>query len=163
FKHQSVVVTGDSYVDCEIYGDVARLAPEAPVPVVKVHSKRFVPGGAANVAKNISLLGGQAVLYGDFGEETANLEINRWLCYDDPHASSPAFSVGSRLPERYRVFASNQQLVQILKKPSKTQPGGSLQPLGQLVATNPAPIQALVVYDQGYGFVTDELLQSVAA
>jgi D-sedoheptulose 7-phosphate isomerase len=163
FKHQSVVVTGDSYVDCEIYGDVARLAPEAPVPVVKVHSKRFIPGGAANVAKNISLLGGQAVLYGDFGEETANLEINRWLCSDDRQTSSPAFSVGSRLPERYRIFASNQQLLQILKKPSKTQSGGSLQPLAELVATNPAPIQALVVYDQGYGFVTDELLQSVAA
>src|SRR5215831_10872826 len=134
FKHQSVVVTGDSYVDCEIYGDVTRLAPEAPVPVVKVNSKRFVPGGAANVAKNISLLGGQAVLYGDFGGDKANLEVNRWLCSDDHQSTSTAFSAGSRLPERYRIFASNQQLVQILKKPSKTQSGGSLRPLAEFVA-----------------------------
>src|SRR5262245_2100871 len=163
FKHQSVLVTGDSYVDCEIYGDVTRLAPEAPIPVVKVNSKRSIPGGAANVAKNISLLGGQAVLYGDFGGDQGSLEVNRWLCSDERQTSSHALSATSRLPERYRIFASSQQLVQILKKPSKTQSGEVLQPLAEFVATRPAPIQALVIYDQGYGFVTEKLLQSVAA
>jgi D-sedoheptulose 7-phosphate isomerase len=162
FKHQSILVTGDSYVDCEIYGDVARLAPEAPVPVVKVNSKRFIPGGAANVARNVSLLGGHAALYGDFGSEKANLEINRWLCSDGRQSSSPALSTNSRLPERYRIFASNQQLVQIVKKPSKPHPGETSQPLAEFVAACPAPIQALVIYDQGYGFVTENLLKSVA-
>ena len=64
FRNQAILITGDTYIDHEIYGSVLRLAPEAPVPVVKVQSKRFVPGGAANIAKNISLLGGTAFLYG---------------------------------------------------------------------------------------------------
>lgn len=163
FKHQSILVTGDTYIDCEIYGGVSRLAPEAPVPVVKVNSQRFIPGGAANVAKNIVLLGGQAVLYGDFGGDKTNLEINQWLSSNDRQTSSPALSMSSRLPERYRIFASNQQLLQILKKPSKQSSGKALQPLAEFAASSLAPIQALVIYDQGYGFVTEELLQSVAA
>ncbi len=69
FRHQTILVAGDTYVDREIYGDVLRLAPEAPVPVVKVKSKRFVPGGAANVAKNIALLGGKAILCGSFEKD----------------------------------------------------------------------------------------------
>jgi len=163
FKHQSIVVAGDSYIDCEIYGSVARLAPEAPVPVVKVNSKRFIPGGAANVAKNISLLGGHAGLYGDFGGDKANLEINRWLHSNDRQTSSAALSSCSRLPERYRIFASNQQLVQILRSPANPHSEEISQPLAEFVATSQAPIQALVIYDQGYGFVTEKLLQSVAA
>ena len=140
FKHQSILVMGDTYIDCEIYGSVSRLAPEAPVPVVKVNSKRFIPGGAANVAKNISLLGGHAVLYGDFGDDQANLEINQWLRSNDSQTSSPAFSISSRLPERYRIFASNQQLVQILKKPSKLLSRGAFRPLNEFVAASPVPI-----------------------
>src|SRR5262252_10809186 len=147
FKQQSILITGDAYIDCEIYGEVTRLAPEAPIPVVRAHSKRFIPGGAANVAKNIALLGGHAVLYGDFGKTENGLEINEWF------RSGVGFKGNSGLPERHRIFASNQQLLQILKKPLVRSFGESLQPLAEFVASSPGPVQALVIYDQGYGLV----------
>ena len=162
FRHQTILVAGDTYVDREVYGDVLRLAPEAPVPVVKVKSKRSVPGGAANVAKNIALLGGKAVLCGNFAEDATSREL--WL-------GLPAEKIGFlretpaqafRLPERYRIFAANQQLLQMLNNPAR--PAGS--PLSQsflkLASTGETQAQVLVVYDQGYGAVTADLMQAVA-
>ena len=69
FKDQCVLIAGDTHIDREVYGDVHRLAPEGPVPVLQITSKRAIPGGAANVARNISRLGGQAALYGFFEGE----------------------------------------------------------------------------------------------
>ena len=122
FRHQTILVAGDTYVDREIYGDVLRLAPEAPVPVVKVKSKRFVPGGAANVAKNIALLGGKAILCGSFEKKKCRTIFGRdclqktsvscrWLtgrgfaCRNDigssePTSSSCRCSVRRVIPQR---------------------------------------------------------------
>jgi rfaE bifunctional protein kinase chain/domain len=163
FKSQSILVSGDTYIDREIYGEVLRLAPEAPVPVVRVKSKRFVPGGAANVAKNIALLGGNVFLYGDFGVDQVDREILERLQLDNIQIPSSTRVAASRLPERYRIFAANQQLIQILRKPARETSATALQPLSEFIAACPSPIQALVIYDQGYGFVTERLLQAVAA
>lgn len=163
FKHQSILVSGDTYVDREIYGEVSRLAPEAPVPVVRVKSKRFIPGGAANVAKNISLLGGKAFLYGDFGLDQVNREIMERLQLDNIQLPLSYQAADSRLVERYRIFAANQQLLQILRKPVRETSATALPPLSEFVAACPNPIQTLVIYDQGYGFVTERFLQAVSA
>ena len=98
FKEQSILVTGDTYIDYEIYGEVLRLAPEAPVPVVKVKSKRFIPGGGANIAKSISLLGGNAFLYGYFGADEASQEILDRLHLDKIRVPSSPPSPTLRLP-----------------------------------------------------------------
>jgi D-sedoheptulose 7-phosphate isomerase len=161
FKNQTILVTGDTYVDREIYGEVSRLAPEAPVPVVKVKSKRLIPGGAANVAKNISWLGGHAILCGAFGED----EISREMLKELPETSglltlSPAPQ--SRLPERYRIFAANQQLLQMWHRPSSGQFSSTTIPFLELISAREIPAQALVIYDQGYGFVGEDLLRAVA-
>ena len=75
FKDQCVLIAGDTHIDREVYGDVHRLAPEGPVPVLQITSKRSIPGGAANVARNISRLGGRAALYGFFEGDEASREI----------------------------------------------------------------------------------------
>jgi rfaE bifunctional protein kinase chain/domain len=161
FRNQAILVTGDTYIDHEIYGNVLRLAPEAPVPVVKVRSKRFIPGGAANIAKNISLLGGTAFLYGYFGADDASQEILYRLHLDRIQVPSSPPSPTLRLPERFRIFAANQQLLQILQKPAEQLPPPVLQPLPEFVAASALSIQVLVIYDQGYGFVTESFLDSV--
>lgn len=65
------VVVGDVMLDEYIVGTVDRVSPEAPVMVVKKRSSRWVPGGAANVAKNISALGGFAIVLGVVGDDSA--------------------------------------------------------------------------------------------
>ena len=60
FKNKKVLVIGDIMLDKSIIGGVSRISPEAPVQVVKVTAESFAPGGAANVANNISGLGGKS-------------------------------------------------------------------------------------------------------
>jgi D-sedoheptulose 7-phosphate isomerase len=160
FRHQTILVAGDTYVDREIYGDVLRLAPEAPVPIVKVRSKRCVPGGAANVAKNIALLGGKAILCGSFDKKEVSDDLWHGLPSENFSFLSLARRPGFRLPERYRIFGANQQLLQMLSAPghpSATPPGVDL------ASASDAQAQVLVVYDQGFGAVDADLVRAIEA
>jgi len=64
FIGKTILVIGDVMLDEYIWGEVERISPEAPVPVVRVNSETWVPGGAANVAHNISSLGGRPIILG---------------------------------------------------------------------------------------------------
>lgn len=59
-----VLVVGDVMLDQFIWGGVSRISPEAPVPVVDFHRESFMPGGAANVARNLAALATPAELFG---------------------------------------------------------------------------------------------------
>ena len=67
FRKQRILVVGDMMLDRYIYGSVSRISPEAPVPVVRVTEEKNMPGGAANVARNLQALGACAALCGVVG------------------------------------------------------------------------------------------------
>ncbi len=69
FKEKKIAVIGDIILDKYIYGKVDRISPEAPVPIVKVIKEKYALGGAANVAANVSTLGGKAYLLGIAGND----------------------------------------------------------------------------------------------
>ena len=160
FRLQTILVLGDTYIDREIYGDVLRLAPEAPVPVVKVSSKRLIPGGAANIAKNISLLGGQAILCGAFGTDDISRKMLNGLPELFKLLTVPV-DADFRLPERNRIFAANQQLLQIWKKPTIASVSLLAPLFVDLFSAQETFARTVIIYDQGYGFVSEELLQAV--
>jgi bifunctional ADP-heptose synthase (sugar kinase/adenylyltransferase) len=64
-----VLVVGDAMLDEYLHGVVRRISPEAPVPVVELHERTFVPGGAANTAANVAGLAAQAVLAAVVGDD----------------------------------------------------------------------------------------------
>src|SRR5271163_3203645 len=79
-QKKKVVVIGDLMLDVYIKGTVARISPEAPIPVVEINEKDTkMPGGAANVAANITALGGIASIIGTTGKDTAGKELVREL------------------------------------------------------------------------------------
>lgn len=69
FAGQKVLVVGDVMLDHYLHGDVERISPEAPVPVVRVENERHVLGGAGNVARNIATLGGLVELVCSVGSD----------------------------------------------------------------------------------------------
>src|SRR3989338_7713255 len=71
FKGKKAGVIGDLMLDHFIWGDVERVSPEAPVPVVLVKKESFMPGGAGNTAANISAWGGDFFLMGLVGKDFA--------------------------------------------------------------------------------------------
>ncbi len=111
-KMPKIAVIGDAILDKYIYGDVSRISPEAPIPVVLVTNIEYKPGGAGNVAANLARLGADADLFSIVGDDY-NKEILR--------RSLQEFNVNSQLitdkdrptivKERY--IASSQQLLRV--------------------------------------------------
>src|SRR5947208_9623054 len=74
-----VLVVGDVMLDQFIWGSVARISPEAPVPVVEFERESFMPGGAANAARNLTALGGKTELFGTVGHDHAARQLKDLL------------------------------------------------------------------------------------
>jgi D-beta-D-heptose 7-phosphate kinase/D-beta-D-heptose 1-phosphate adenosyltransferase len=87
FHEAYVLVLGDVMLDRFIYGSVERISPEAPIPVVSVERSMDMPGGAANVARNVAALGARAILLGVVGEDSWAEDLRTQL------ASSPTIDV----------------------------------------------------------------------
>ncbi len=111
FKNSRVLVVGDVMLDHFIWGKVERISPEAPVPVVEVTSDSMMLGGSANVASNVSSLGGKVYLAGVIGKDSAGREVEKLL-----KAHSIDYSALIRKNDRptsvkTRIVAHNQQVV----------------------------------------------------
>ena len=79
FHRARVLVLGDVMLDRFVYGSVDRTSPEAPVPVMALERTSNIPGGAANVARNVAALGSRVVLIGVVGEDEPGAELRRQL------------------------------------------------------------------------------------
>ena len=107
-----VVAIGDAMLDEYLVGDVDRISPEAPVPVVRVRERRFAMGGAANVAQNVVAVGAQCRLICAVGDDAAGRQLRQML--DEIGASSSGILTVERPTTRKsRVVARSQQLVRI--------------------------------------------------
>src|SRR5438876_510108 len=111
FEGRRVLVVGDVMLDEHIQGQVRRLSPEAPVPIVEIQSRRFHPGGAANVASNISSLGGSALLAGIVGADTAGARLGEELSSRGVAPDHLIAAPGRRTTTKSRVMAGGQHIV----------------------------------------------------
>src|SRR5271163_1974316 len=76
---QTVLCVGDVMLDDFVYGDVTRISPEAPTPVLKVKHNAVEIGGAGNVARNIAALGAHCIFVGVVGSDEAGHAVSRAL------------------------------------------------------------------------------------
>lgn len=107
-----VLVVGDVMLDRYWFGDVSRISPEAPVPVVHVQRTEERPGGAANVARNIASLGGKATLLSVVGDDEAGRSLAALL---ERERVTTVFHKDTQLPTtvKLRVIGRQQQLLRI--------------------------------------------------
>ena len=107
-----VLVVGDVMLDRYWFGDVERISPEAPVPVVLVRRSEERPGGAANVARNIDALGGKATLLSVIGDDEAGHTLARLLEEGGVRASLHR-DAGLSTTVKLRVIGQQQQLLRV--------------------------------------------------
>jgi rfaE bifunctional protein kinase chain/domain len=107
-----VLVVGDVMLDRYWFGEVERISPEAPVPVVRIARNEERPGGAANVARNAAALGAQVTLISVVGDDEAGKALERLLAAERVHTS---FHRDAALPTtvKLRVIGRQQQLLRI--------------------------------------------------
>ena len=111
-RQARVLVVGDVMLDRYWFGNVERISPEAPVPIVHVQRTEERPGGAANVARNVAALGGQATLLSVVGDDEAGRSLHALL--EQEHVKT-IFHKDALLPTtvKLRVIGRQQQLMRI--------------------------------------------------
>jgi len=114
FPGLPVLVVGDVMLDRFIVGRVTRISPEAPVPVVRFESEHLRPGGAANVANNIAVLGGRPTLVGTIGADNAGVRLCEQLAAAGVRVDGLVEDPGRPTTEKVRVVTErNQQVARI--------------------------------------------------
>ncbi len=112
FSRARVLVAGDVMLDRYWFGDVSRISPEAPVPVVHVRRIEERPGGAANVARNIASLQGKATLLAVVGDDEAATSLER-LVRQEHVAAALHRDASLSTTVKLRVIGQHQQLLRI--------------------------------------------------
>ncbi|MGL4422101.1 MAG: D-glycero-beta-D-manno-heptose-7-phosphate kinase [Gemmataceae bacterium] len=113
FRGCPMLVVGDCMLDECLWGQVTRISPEAPVPVVAVQRRTFLAGGAANTAANVAALGGVPILAGVVGDDEGAGQLRRVLA--DVHVAATAVVTDATRPTttKTRVLAQHQQMLRI--------------------------------------------------
>src|ERR1700722_5069110 len=107
----SVLVVGDAMLDRYIYGDVERLSPEAPVPVLSVQRELSLPGGAGNVVRNLGALGSAVAFVSVVGDDTAGSDLTG-LIGGQPGVEPWLLVQGSRITTMKTRFVAQGQPIQ---------------------------------------------------
>jgi D-beta-D-heptose 7-phosphate kinase / D-beta-D-heptose 1-phosphate adenosyltransferase len=106
-----ILVAGDVMLDVYVSGSAVRISPEAPVPVVSVSQRRYLPGGAANVAANILALGSQVSLAGVTGVDESAVRLRRELDSTGVNMDALIEDTARRTTTKTRITAHGQQIV----------------------------------------------------
>jgi len=157
-KRLRLLVVGDVMLDKYLRGDVSRISPEAPVPVLLVDGEHSVAGGAANVALNVAALGAEVEACGFFGKDEAGetlrgILVEAGVSCDESFASSAAPTIC-----KTRLMAGNQQICRMDWEESSGSYQPDLQSFADSLAEKAKAVDAVIVSDYGKGFITDDLL-----
>lgn len=159
--HRRILVVGDVMLDHFIWGSVARISPEAPVPVVDFERESFMPGGAANVARNLTSLNTKTELLGVVGHDHAATELKALLQKHRIGCRGLLVNAARRTSVKTRIVAHKQQVVRIDRE---SRDGLTEALTARLLAAIEARISGtagLIVGDYGKGVVTQPLLEAI--
>lgn len=154
-----VAIIGDLILDEYLMGNVHRISPEAPVPVHLVTSSFTAAGGAANVARNLQLAGGRALLFGLIGDDDAGRNLCQILDADKIATTSITIAKDRPTVRKTRVAAGSQQIVRIDWE--KVHPISAAQQEALLTKLKAAQFRTLVISDYGKGALPAEFVKSL--
>ena len=168
-KNTNIFVVGDIILDTYIEGKVSRISPEAPVPVILEKGHRCVPGGAGNVAANISSMGAKVYLCGRIGDDESGKKYQTILNQFKIEIQSLLISKSIPTITKTRVLSGNifassaQQIVRIdnevIEALSLAEEKEVLQKYEVFLKSHEN--KALVLSDYGKGFLTKNLLSQI--
>lgn len=159
-KH--IAVVGDVMIDHYVWGTVARISPEAPVPVVEVESESTRLGGAANVANNIASLGGRPLLAGVVGDDANGAALRRILDADGTPSAGIITDPSRPTTIKTRVIAHHQHVVRIDSEEKRDIDASVRRALLQAL-TSAERLDGIIIEDYNKGVVVRELIHEVTA
>jgi D-beta-D-heptose 7-phosphate kinase/D-beta-D-heptose 1-phosphate adenosyltransferase len=161
-REQHVVIVGDAMLDVYLRGDVDRISPEAPVPVVRVRDRRLALGGAANVAQNVAAMGAGCDLVAVVGDDAAGTTLRERLDGGGMQSRS-LVTVARPTTTKTRVMARSQQLVRFDEEDDADLAAGEIaRVLGAIEQALP-DATALVFEDYNKGVLVPAVIEGAIA
>lgn len=158
---KKILVVGDVGLDEYILGDVRRLSPEAPVPVLDVEKEDLRLGLAANVAQNIKSLGGEPVLVSVVGQDSgADLLVHLFKQFD-VNVANLVMDAKRPTTRKTRVMAKHHHLVRVDREVRKFLSAETEAKVLSRVQELASQVDAIVVEDYAKGVVSRTLLQQI--
>ena len=156
-----ILVIGDAMLDHFIWGGVSRISPEAPVPVVDFERESFMPGGAANVARNLTALKVPTHLFAAVGKDQHADQLCNLL--RDYHIDCDGLLVAPGRPTsvKTRIVAHKQQVVRIDRESRDGLSADHTRNLLKLLKSSLPNASAVIVGDYGKGVITQPLLNAL--
>ena len=162
WARKRLLVVGDVMLDKYIWGEVGRISPEAPVPVVRATHQSEQPGGAANVAMNLARLGAQVTVAGFTGGDdderllAGNLRAN---------GIEPGFVISAGFPTitKLRILGGRQQMLRLDSERQGVRAADDYMRLIQIVLEQLPGVDAVVLSDYAKGVLSTEVCQQVIA
>jgi len=160
-KGKKIAVIGDVMLDRYIWGKVARISPEAPVPVVEVQEESMRLGGAANVANNIFSLGGIPVLFGVIGDDSAGIDLMRLLT--EKKFEKFGIYVDKNRPTtlKTRIIAHNQHVVRADFEKTDDISDELAAQLVKKIHSLMGELNGIIIQDYNKGIITKSLIKQV--
>jgi rfaE bifunctional protein kinase chain/domain len=153
-----IAIVGDAMLDVYLRGDVDRISPEAPVPVVRVRERRLALGGAANVAQNVAALGARCELVATVGRDRAGETLREML---DAIGADPDALVEVDRPttSKTRVLARSQQVVRFDEEEDADLTGEEVERVRASLERAVARADALVFEDYNKGVLVPAIIE----
>jgi rfaE bifunctional protein kinase chain/domain len=161
-KNRKITVLGDVMLDEFVWGDVTRISPEAPVPVVDVRKESRHLGGAANVLANLASLGASGSVVGVVGRDAAGEYLRSDLAALGPNALQNLITDDSRpSTTKTRIVAHNQLVVRADRESRKLINAEIENRIIERLKSDLTEAHALVISDYDKGVVTPRILNEV--
>jgi D-beta-D-heptose 7-phosphate kinase/D-beta-D-heptose 1-phosphate adenosyltransferase len=152
-----VVVVGDAMLDVYLRGDVERISPEAPVPVVRVRERRYALGGAGNVAQNVRAVGAACDLVAALGDDAGGKQLRSMLGAIDANLEA-LVTVERPTTMKTRVVARSQQVVRVDEEEDADLEGDEVARVLVAVETAIQAADALIFEDYNKGVIVPRVI-----
>lgn len=161
FLNRRIAVVGDMMLDCYFWGEVKRISPEAPVPVVEVGNEFYRFGGAANVALNISKLGGIPVPVGVIGQDNYGTIFTSLV--EESKIRYDGIMVDEERPTtaKTRVIADSQHVVRIDKESKQNINKKTQAKVYSFLEKNIKDLDGIILQDYNKGVLTASLIEKI--
>lgn len=163
FPRYRLAVAGDLMLDRYIWGRASRLSPEAPVPIVATERCTEVPGGAANVVRNVLGLGSGVLVFGALGDDSEGAALRQLLDASGADMTPTLVLPGRPTTLKTRVLANSQQVVRIDREDTRPVPPEAGERLAEelFAAIAKRQIHGVIFEDYAKGLLSRELMQQV--
>lgn len=161
FKGKEIIVLGDVMLDHFIKGDVSRISPEAPVPVVAVKNEFFVAGGAGNVAVNLAALEAKPILISVVGRDLGGELLRDFLRERKVDINGLIEDMDRPTTQKIRVMAEQQQIVRFDRESKNTISAAVSNSCMASFTEAIKRAKGVILSDYGKGMLSDKNIKTI--